>query len=66
MTNSFLSEKELVELTGFKKPKLQKRWLAVNGFSFVESGPSNRPTKPAVYRPIFEKEFQAKRRKERD
>jgi len=30
----FLSADQLHELTGYKKPALQRRWLADNGFSF--------------------------------
>jgi len=30
----FLTESELEHLTGYKKPKLQRQWLANNGYSF--------------------------------
>jgi hypothetical protein len=30
----FLTRTELVELTGYKKPALQRRWLVENGYRF--------------------------------
>ncbi len=30
----FLSQSDIVELTGYQKPALQRRWLAENNYSF--------------------------------
>lgn len=30
----FLSKEELEQLTGYKKPSLQRRWLVNNGYGF--------------------------------
>jgi hypothetical protein len=40
----FLSADELQELTGYKKPALQRRWLTQNGYQFDVRGDS----RPAV------------------
>ena len=34
----FLSTDETQELTGYKKPALQRKWLAKNGYSFDVRG----------------------------
>lgn len=34
----FLSDSEVVELTGYAKPSAQARWLISNGFPFLVGG----------------------------
>ena len=44
----FLSTDELQELTGYKKPALQRKWLTQNGYSFDVRG-DGRPVVSVVH-----------------
>ena len=46
----FLTTEQLYQLTGYKKPALQRRWLAGNGYSFDV----RRDGKPVVSRCHYE------------
>jgi hypothetical protein len=46
----FLTAEQLAELTGYRKPALQRRWLANNGYSFDVRGDG----KPVVSRAHYE------------
>ncbi|MBG6243556.1 MAG: DUF4224 domain-containing protein [Candidatus Symbiopectobacterium sp. Dall1.0] len=50
MATAFLDDDEVYILTGYKKPKLQKAWLARLNIPFEE----NAKGKPAVYRSHFQ------------
>lgn len=49
MNKLFLTEDELLILTGYKYPKLQCKWLTDNGYPFD----INRMGKPSVSRSLF-------------
>jgi len=49
----FLSDADLIELTGYEKPAAQKRWLDKLGWVFVESAFG----KPKVLRAYAEKKL---------
>ncbi len=46
----FLTAIEVQELTGYRKPTLQRRWLAANGYSFDVRGDG----RPVVSRSHYE------------
>ncbi|EJI9011357.1 DUF4224 domain-containing protein [Escherichia albertii] len=49
MSDLFLTQDELLILTGYKYPKLQRKWLTDNGYPFDV----NRMGKPNVNRGLF-------------
>lgn len=49
----FLTHEDLVELTGYKKPALQKRWMLDHGWPFVENAAGH----PKILRSVVEKQM---------
>jgi hypothetical protein len=47
---TFLTRSEIYELTGYKKPALQRHWLQESGYQFDV----RKDGRPAVYRTVFE------------
>lgn len=49
----FLTSDELEELTGYKKPSLQKRWMTARGWRFEENAAGH----PKILRALVEKQM---------